>query len=215
MNYLIKQLKREYPWLKDADSTALTGTTENLHKAYTRFFKGQTRFPKFKSKKHEQSYISKCVNNNIVINTSAFQSRVPYTLKLENSLMDESVPLLSDRKHQENTKHLFFANIKKLLFQRQANQSALMLGSKILQFYLMARRSTCLALTRNPKNVFVIGKDLLQEGFCGLKRQWKRIRICGWLISGTTRKQGRCVQRYTNILSIREKTIWISWVHGL
>ena len=67
MNYLIKQLKREYPWLKDADSTALTGTTENLHDAYTRFFKGQTRFPKFKSKKHEQSYISKCVNNNIVI----------------------------------------------------------------------------------------------------------------------------------------------------
>ena len=67
MNYLIKQLKREYPWLKDADSTALTGTPENLHDAYTRFFKGQTRFPKFKSKKHEQSYISKCVNNNIVI----------------------------------------------------------------------------------------------------------------------------------------------------
>ena len=79
MNYLLKQLKREYPWLKDADSTALTGTTENLHKAYTRFFKGQTRFPKFKSKKHEQSYISKCVNNNIVIITSAFQSWVPYT----------------------------------------------------------------------------------------------------------------------------------------
>ena len=72
MNYLIKQLKREYPWLKDADSTALTGITENLHDAYT-------RFPKFKSKKHEQSYISKCVNNNIVIITSAFQSWVPYT----------------------------------------------------------------------------------------------------------------------------------------
>ena len=171
MNYFIKQLKREYPWLKDADSTALTGTPGNLHDAYTRFFKGQTRFPKFKSKKHEQSYISKCVNNNIVIITSAFQSRVPYTLKLENSLMDESVPLPSDRKHQENTKHLFFANIKKLIFQRQANQSALVSGSKILQFFLMTRRSTCLALTRNPKNVFVIGKDLLQEGFCGLKRQ--------------------------------------------
>ena len=68
MNYLFKQLKREYPWLKDADSTALTGTTENLHKAYTCFFKGQTRFPKFKSKKHEQSYISKCVNNRMGYN---------------------------------------------------------------------------------------------------------------------------------------------------
>ena len=92
MNYLLKQLKREYPWLKDADSTALTGTPENLHKVYTRFFKGQTRFPKFKSKKHEQSYISKRVNNNIVIITSAFQSWDLYILKPENFLMEGSVP---------------------------------------------------------------------------------------------------------------------------
>ena len=76
MNYLLKQLKREYPWLKDADSTALTGITENLHNAYTRFFSGQSRFPKFKSKKHEQSYISKCVNNNIVI-IDAHHIRIP------------------------------------------------------------------------------------------------------------------------------------------
>ena len=67
MNYILKRLKQEYPWLKGADSTALTGVNENLHAAYTRFFKGQTRFPRFKSKKHEQSYISKCVNNNISI----------------------------------------------------------------------------------------------------------------------------------------------------
>ncbi len=76
MNYLLKQLKREYPWLKDADSTALTGTNENLHEAYVRFFKGQSRFPKFKSKRHEQSYISKCVNNNIVV-IDAHHIRIP------------------------------------------------------------------------------------------------------------------------------------------
>ena len=76
MNYLLRQLKREYPWLKDADSTALTGTTENLHEAYVRFFKGQSRFPKFKSKRHEQSYISKCVNNNIVV-IDAHHIRIP------------------------------------------------------------------------------------------------------------------------------------------
>ena len=76
MNYLLKQLKREYPWLKDADSTALTGITENLHNAYTCFFRGQSRFPKFKSKKHELSYISKCVNNNIVI-IDAHHIRIP------------------------------------------------------------------------------------------------------------------------------------------
>ena len=170
MNYLIKQLKREYPWLKDADSTALTGTPENLHDAYTRFFKGQTRFPKFKSKKHEQSYISKCVNNNIVIIISAFQSRVPYTLKLENSLMDESVPLPSDRKHQENTKHLFFANTRKLIFQRQERQSVLMLVSRILQFFLMEQKSDCLVLTNDQRSNFITGKESHQEDFFQLKR---------------------------------------------
>ena len=170
MNYLLKQLKREYPWLKDADSTALTGTPENLHDAYTRFFKGQTRFPKFKSKKHEQSYISKCVNNNIVIITSAFQSRVPYTSKLENSLMDESVPLLSDRKHQENTKHLFFANMRKSIFQRQERQSVLMLVSRILQFFLMEQKSDCLVLTNDQRSNFIIGKESHQEDFFQLKR---------------------------------------------
>ena len=103
--------------------------------------------------------------------TSAFQSRVPYTLKLENSLMDESVPLPSDRKHQENTKHLFFANMRKSIFQRQERQSALMSGSKTLQFFLMERKSACLALTKSPKNAFATGKDLHQEGFCQPRRQ--------------------------------------------
>ena len=76
MNYILKRLKQEYPWLKGADSTALTGVNENLHAAYTRFFKGQTRFPRFKSKKHEQSYISKCVNNNISI-VDSHHIRIP------------------------------------------------------------------------------------------------------------------------------------------
>ena len=67
MNYILTQLKRECPWLKEADATALTGVNDNLGRAFRNFFQKNAKAPRFKSKKHEQSYISKCVNNNMRI----------------------------------------------------------------------------------------------------------------------------------------------------
>lgn len=37
-------------WIKDAYSKAVKQSLENAHTAYTRFFKGETKFPKFKKK---------------------------------------------------------------------------------------------------------------------------------------------------------------------
>lgn len=67
MNNLLKQLKAEYPWLKQAESTALQSANRNLADAFQRFFKGQNRFPRFKSRKYAQSYNSKYVNGNIKV----------------------------------------------------------------------------------------------------------------------------------------------------
>ena len=67
MNNLLKQLKVEYPWLKQAESTALQSANRNLADAFQRFFKGQNKFPRFKSRKYSQSYNSKYVNGNIRI----------------------------------------------------------------------------------------------------------------------------------------------------
>ena len=136
MNYLFKQLKREYPWLKDADSTALTGTPENLHKAYTRFFKGQTRFPKFKSKKHEQSYISKCVNNNIVIITSAFQSRVPYT---SNVIEDLKAKGMMHNHHLSRA----VANVSWNMFANMLAYKCLSYGKKLIRVNPKYTSQTC------------------------------------------------------------------------
>lgn len=66
MNTLLKPLKSEYPWLKQADSTSLQDTCETLAIAYQRFFKKQNGYPKFKSRKYpKQSYKSKVSKNNI------------------------------------------------------------------------------------------------------------------------------------------------------
>ena len=52
---LIKQLpdlKTECEWLKEINSQSLQAPIRNLDNAFTRFFKGQASFPKFKSKQH-------------------------------------------------------------------------------------------------------------------------------------------------------------------
>ncbi|MFD2761569.1 RNA-guided endonuclease TnpB family protein [Lentibacillus juripiscarius] len=57
--------KKEFAWLKEVDSLALANAQLNLDKAYKTFFKGNTKFPKFKSKRHKQSYTTNVVNGNI------------------------------------------------------------------------------------------------------------------------------------------------------
>ena len=57
---LIKQLpdlKKECEWLKEINSQSLQAPIRNLDNAFTRFFKGQGNFPKYKSKwKGKQSF---------------------------------------------------------------------------------------------------------------------------------------------------------------
>lgn len=66
-------LKNEFPWLKEADSTALQSSIRDLDTGFQNFFRRaksgeQPGYPKFKSKKNRrQSYKSKCVGANIKV----------------------------------------------------------------------------------------------------------------------------------------------------
>lgn len=62
MDYLLPQLKIEYPFLTDSDSSSLQVVTSNLNTAYTNFFKNPKQFgkPRFKRRKIEHlSYTGK------------------------------------------------------------------------------------------------------------------------------------------------------------
>jgi putative transposase len=69
---LLTELKREFEWLKESDSTALQSALKNLDNAYQNFFrrvkKGERPgFPKFKSKKNNhKSYRAKVVGTTIL-----------------------------------------------------------------------------------------------------------------------------------------------------
>lgn len=62
----VKELKKQYPFLKEVDSIALQKSAENLADSYTRYYKKQNKYPRFKSKKNPvQSYTTKYTNGNI------------------------------------------------------------------------------------------------------------------------------------------------------
>lgn len=66
MNYLIVQLKKEYPFLKKVDSRSLQRVSRDLNNAFQKLFKEHSGHPKFKSRKFpKQSYQSSYANNNI------------------------------------------------------------------------------------------------------------------------------------------------------
>ena len=69
MNNMLKAMKLEYPWLKQAESTSLQVANRDLDDAFKRFFNKKLKngFPRFKRKKYAQSYTSKAVQNNIQV----------------------------------------------------------------------------------------------------------------------------------------------------
>lgn len=57
MNYLIKQLRVEYPFLKESDSSSLLISNHNLNQSFKMLFKHRGGYPKFKSRRSaKQSY---------------------------------------------------------------------------------------------------------------------------------------------------------------
>jgi len=58
----------EFSFLKEVDKFALEFACESVQDAYARFFKGQNKYPTFKSKhKSKKSYTTKFTNNNIEV----------------------------------------------------------------------------------------------------------------------------------------------------
>ena len=67
----LTNLKKELEWLKEPDKCSLQNALKDLDKAYQKFFKEHTGYPKFKSKKnryksYRTSYIKTSAGGNIV-----------------------------------------------------------------------------------------------------------------------------------------------------
>ncbi|MEH6955290.1 IS200/IS605 family element RNA-guided endonuclease TnpB [Neobacillus drentensis] len=64
----VKELKKQYSFLKEVDSISLQKSVENLADSFNRYYKKQNKYPRFKSKKNPvQSYTTKQTNGNIAV----------------------------------------------------------------------------------------------------------------------------------------------------
>ena len=65
MKHMLVEMKnnKDYEFLKDVDSMALTNSLECLDKAYTNFFEGKANHPVFKRKGVHDSYITDCIRS--------------------------------------------------------------------------------------------------------------------------------------------------------
>lgn len=88
------QLKKieTYAWLKVPDKFALECGMEQVDDAYARFFSGQNRFPRFRSKRgSKQSYSTKSTNNNIKLNIQELYVTLPKIGKVKVMLSKKQI----------------------------------------------------------------------------------------------------------------------------
>ncbi len=68
LNNLLPTLKKEYPFLKESESTSLQFVCETLHGSFVEFFKKTRQHPRFKSKKKATPSFTVKNNKNIELN---------------------------------------------------------------------------------------------------------------------------------------------------
>ena len=105
----LTKLKSEIEWLKEPDKDALQKSIKDLDNAYNKFFKENTGFPKFKSKKDKyKSYRTSLNNNNI-----RFEGKHIRLPKLGNvKIRDKQIPqgrILNATVSQEPNGHYYIS----------------------------------------------------------------------------------------------------------
>ena len=69
--------KGDYPFLKEVDAFALCNAQLNRNAAFKNFFNHKTGFPKYKSKRNDQSYTTNMVNGNIKFSSNNRYISIP------------------------------------------------------------------------------------------------------------------------------------------
>ena len=94
-----RELKIEYSFLNEVDKFALTNSIKTLDNAFKRFFSKLGNYPKFKSKRHIQSYQTNYTNNNIEV--------------LEKGIKQPKLGKVKAKVHREIEGRIINATVKK------------------------------------------------------------------------------------------------------
>ena len=86
-NYCTRELKSQFPWLKEADKFALENAAFQMYKTFERFIKGEIGYPKYRRKhKSCQSYMTNFTENNIQVYFEDNLIKIPKIDKIKAKL---------------------------------------------------------------------------------------------------------------------------------
>ena len=99
--------KEDYSFLKEVDSLALSNAQLNRNTAFKAFFSHRSGFPKFKSKRNDQSYTTNMVNRNIKISNNNRYISIPKCQRIrikmhrnfEGTIKSITVSMTTDNKY--------------------------------------------------------------------------------------------------------------------
>lgn len=111
INSLLNQIKKEYNFLTEVESTSLQQASRDLMNAYNLFFKNPvTNFPKFKSKKYSKNSFRQTISNNGLVQDKHLRLRKYGTIRYRTS--EEYYELLNSEDIKINNVTISYENGK-------------------------------------------------------------------------------------------------------
>lgn len=130
----LTRLKRDMEWLKEVDAIALQSSLKDLDRAYQNFFKENTGYPKFKTKKtHRYSYQTKYSHANIEFFGQYIKLPKLGKLKTKNKLIPLGRIINATVSQEPSGKYyvsICCTNVEQKLLQKTGNKIGIDLGIK-------------------------------------------------------------------------------------
>lgn len=165
----LTQLKKQLSWLKEVDSVALQQALRDLDDAFTRFFKYNSGFPKFKTKKNpKQSYRTQNINNGIKVDGNKIKLPKLGWVKFKNS-RSSSGRIVSCTITKTKTDRYFVSVLVEEEIQQLPPTDKVIAFDLGIKYFLVTSDGE---IIKNPKTIYKYEKKLAK-----LQRQLARKQI--------------------------------------
>ena len=182
----LTQLKKDenFNWLKEINSQSLQSSLRNLDSSYIRFFKKQTKFPRFKSKYDKQSF------------------KIPQSVSIENNKL--SIP-----KFKEGIKINLYREIEgKIIFatiSKTTTKNYYVSLTCEVQYQPYVKTNSKVGIDTGIKDLAILSDGITYENIKSLKNNLKKLKYEQRQLSKKVKNSSSRNKQIKNIAVIHEK----------
>ena len=182
----LTQLKKDenFNWLKEINSQSLQSSLRNLDSSYIRFFKKQTKFPRFKSKYDKQSF------------------KIPQSVSIENNKL--SIP-----KFKEGIKINLYREIEgKIIFatiSKTTTKNYYVSLTCEVQYQPYVKTNSKVGIDTGIKDLAILSDGITYENIKSLKNNLKKLKYEQRQLSKKVKNSSSRNKQRKNIAVIHEK----------